>query len=242
MGNLGPQAPASGAHMTPFSMTMGSVTSMPSGTPSLVNAPNPMGIADPTQDPSNWKEFADKTGRPYFHCKVTNSTTYEKPDCLKSRAEKTLPPCKWKEYPMADGRKYFSDGERSVWEEPPELTEYKAKLKAMEAGDVSRGLAEASPEGASVPAASVQAESTPAGSTGLEAAVERPATSGSRRVAPQPTMPTEFKNDEERKACFVEMLRDTGITSAHKWGEVNKICKDDPRSVSLISLTYSPRD
>lgn len=54
---------------------------------------------------------------------VTGQSTYDKPDALKSRAERALPACPWQEFTSPQGRPYFYDSrtQTSVWEEPAEL-------------------------------------------------------------------------------------------------------------------------
>jgi len=108
-------------------------------------SPAPTAVHTGGSESAEWKEFKDPSGRPYYHNKNRRITTYDKPDCLKSFAERTLPPCKWKEYPTNDGKKYYSDGEKSVWTEPPELTAYKTQLAAMESGGVPPTAAFSSP-------------------------------------------------------------------------------------------------
>jgi hypothetical protein len=68
---------------------------------------------------------------------VTGVSQYDKPDELKSEAEKALPPCPWQEFTNAQvGRVYYHNKvtKESVWEEPQELREYKMKLSALERG------------------------------------------------------------------------------------------------------------
>lgn len=94
----------------------------------------------PAEDPANWSEHKAQDGRTYYHNKVTKVSTYDRPACLdKEKQEKAaaaaaggeakkppgppaLPPCKWKEYKTAEGKTYYSDGSKSLWEEPAELT------------------------------------------------------------------------------------------------------------------------
>lgn len=100
----------------------------------------------PAEDPANWSEHAAADGRTYYHNKVTKVSTYDRPACLdkdkqqaaaaakadgagpgaagakKPPGPPALPPCKWKEYKTAEGKTYYSDGSKSLWEEPAELT------------------------------------------------------------------------------------------------------------------------
>ena len=85
-----------------------------------------------------WSEYREQNGRAYYHNHDTNTTTYEKPDAAKTHEERAgLPPCRWEEVATRDGRVYYSDGVRSVWEEPAELAAHKAKMKEIERGGPS---------------------------------------------------------------------------------------------------------
>ena len=97
---------------------------------------------------------------------ATGVSTYDKPDELKSEAEKALPPCPWQEFPNpATGRQYYynKNTKESVWEEPAELRDYKLKLAALERGEplpVTTPAAAAAPVAAAPVAAPVAAAAT----------------------------------------------------------------------------------
>ena len=88
--------------------------------PPPLATPKPPLVPPPATEANAWREYTDTTGRAYYHDTRSNKTTYEKPACLKSAAERTLAPCKWKEYPTPDGRNYYSDDYRmsSVFQPP----------------------------------------------------------------------------------------------------------------------------
>lgn len=79
---------------------------------------------------SVWSEHKTDDGRAYYFNRETNETTYEKPDALKTPAERSLGKCPWTEHKGDGGRTYYfnTETQESVWEEPEELTKYKAAL------------------------------------------------------------------------------------------------------------------
>jgi len=210
----------------------------------------------PTPAPSgseaeHWKEYKDASGRPYYHDSRTNKTTYDKPACLKSEAERTLRPCKWKEYPTPDGRKYFSDGVNSVWVEPKELTEWKSKVAAMQSGTQTGKEEQEAASAVSATTAGPGSSSSlndlvngaqADGATANGGAAEAPAAAveekkkGRQRNKPVVSSePLVFKTQGERMAAFVEMLRDYEITSQQRWGDLPRICSEDPRWNALTT-------
>ena len=95
---------------------------------------------------SDWSVFKTAEGVEYYYNQRTRATTYEKPDELKSAAERQLPvsrcflfyshaqPCPWKEFRTGDGKRYWSNVHTglSVWEEPRELADYRRQLAALQ--------------------------------------------------------------------------------------------------------------
>ena len=76
-------------------------------------APAPVAVGDPNNEVSSWSEHEAEDKRKYWYNRVTGTSTYDKPFCLKTPEERSIPPCKWKEYTSGDGKKYYSDGKES---------------------------------------------------------------------------------------------------------------------------------
>lgn len=81
-----------------------------------------------------WSEHKSPDGRTYYYNSVTKVSLWEKPDELKTLAEKLLSSCQWREYRSDAGKVYYSHvtTKESRWECPPELVEIKAKIAAEE--------------------------------------------------------------------------------------------------------------
>ena len=74
-----------------------------------------------SESPSKWTEHKAPDGRTYFYNSATRQSSWEKPDALKSAAEKLLSQCHWKEYVADNGKVYFhnTSTKESVWTIPP---------------------------------------------------------------------------------------------------------------------------
>ncbi|XP_014239361.1 pre-mRNA-processing factor 40 homolog A isoform X2 [Cimex lectularius] len=85
---------------------------------------------------SDWTEHKAPDGRTYYYNTVTKKSLWEKPEELKTPAEKMLSNCPWKEYKSDAGKVYFHNvvTKESRWTIPKELEELKAKIAVEEAG------------------------------------------------------------------------------------------------------------
>ena len=74
-----------------------------------------------SESPSKWTEHKAPDGRTYFYNSATRQSSWEKPDALKSTAERLLSQCPWKEYVADNGKVYFhnTSTKESVWTIPP---------------------------------------------------------------------------------------------------------------------------
>ena len=81
---------------------------------------------------SPWEEFEDSQGKKYWHNKNTRRTQWEKPEELKTAAEKEADSNPWKEFTSDNGKKYYhnSKTKESRWDMPEEYRQYLRKLEA----------------------------------------------------------------------------------------------------------------
>ena len=78
-----------------------------------------------------WTEHKAPDGRTYYYHAGTRQSSWEKPEELKSEAEKLLSECPWKEYTSENGKVYYHNTatKESVWSIPKELKELKEKIE-----------------------------------------------------------------------------------------------------------------
>ena len=71
--------------------------------------------------PEKWTEHKAPDGRTYFYNAASRQSSWEKPDALKTQAERLLSQCPWKEYGSDNGKTYFHNTvtKESVWTIPP---------------------------------------------------------------------------------------------------------------------------
>ena len=87
---------------------------------------------------SDWAEYSTPEGRKYYYNRATKSTTWEKPDELKSDSERAIGTCVWKEYRTPEGRPYYYNTATKVsaWSMPDEYRDWLSKQKPA-AGDAA---------------------------------------------------------------------------------------------------------
>lgn len=102
--------------------------------------------------PTPWTEHKAPDGRVYYYNSITKQSSWEKPDELKTPAEKLLSSCPWKEYHSDQGKVYYHNvnTKESRWVIPPELAEIKTLLNlpnisSKQSIDSSRSLNSTSP-------------------------------------------------------------------------------------------------
>ncbi|XP_072939265.1 pre-mRNA-processing factor 40 homolog A [Epargyreus clarus] len=239
--------------LAPFSMP-------PPGFPPFkaeLTAPAPE-ISPLANQTSPWSEHKAPDGRTYYYNSVTKQSLWEKPDDLKTPAEKLLSSCVWKEYTTDAGRVYYHniDTKESSWVIPKELQEIKDKIAAEEAAQTAS--IEVPPGEVPLPAS--PAISTP-GSSALDQAMAKtlasidPALTNSipipdeikpeESAVPPQTNGTEssdalpelqYKDKKEAVEAFKELLKDRNVPSNATWEQCVKIISKDPRYATFKKL------
>ncbi|EAA12318.5 AGAP008263-PA [Anopheles gambiae str. PEST] len=84
---------------------------------------------------NEWSEHKTPEGRTYYYNSITKQSLWEKPDEMKTPAEKQLSQCPWKEYRSDSGKLYYHNTatKESQWVAPPEYLELKEKVAAEQA-------------------------------------------------------------------------------------------------------------
>mmetsp|Transcript_26599 Transcript_26599/g.58401 ORF Transcript_26599/g.58401 Transcript_26599/m.58401 type:complete len:586 (+) Transcript_26599:43-1800(+) len=90
----------------------------------------PAANGNAADEASAWTEHTHRDGRRYYYNRITEASSWDKPDCLKSQEER-MNTTSWKEYKTADGRDYFYNPvtKQSVWEMPIELKRLRGMTK-----------------------------------------------------------------------------------------------------------------
>ncbi|XP_035779113.1 pre-mRNA-processing factor 40 homolog A-like [Anopheles albimanus] len=84
---------------------------------------------------NEWSEHKTPDGRTYYYNSITKQSLWEKPEEMKTPAEKQLSQCPWKEYRSDTGKLYYhnTNTKESQWVAPPEYLELKEKVAAEQA-------------------------------------------------------------------------------------------------------------
>ncbi|XP_004925558.1 pre-mRNA-processing factor 40 homolog A isoform X3 [Bombyx mori] len=213
-----------------------------------LNAPAP-DVAPSANQSSPWSEHKAPDGRTYYYNSVTKQSLWEKPDDLKTSAEKLLSACVWKEYTTNTGRLYYHNIEtkESSWVVPKELQEIKDKIAAEEAAQ--RIVMEVTPSEVPLPA-------EPAGSSALDEAMAKTLAAIDTSLATSIPVPDEiepedtvsinnetqeqpemlYKDKKEAIEAFKELLKDKNIPSNATWEQCVKVISKDPRYVTFKKL------
>jgi hypothetical protein len=80
---------------------------------------------------SAWEEYEDKEGKKYWHHKITRKAQWDKPDELKTPAEREADAMPWKEF-LSEGRKYYFNEKTRIsqWDMPEDYRLYLDRLNA----------------------------------------------------------------------------------------------------------------
>uniref|UniRef100_A0A336LL88 CSON010522 protein n=1 Tax=Culicoides sonorensis TaxID=179676 RepID=A0A336LL88_CULSO len=86
-----------------------------------------------------WSEHKAPDGKTYYYNSVTKQSVWDKPEELKSPAERLLSSCPWKEYKSDTGKTYYHNiaTKESTWNIPQELLDLQNKVAAEMAAKAS---------------------------------------------------------------------------------------------------------
>ncbi|CAG9578868.1 unnamed protein product [Danaus chrysippus] len=237
--------------MAPFSMP-------PPGFPPFkpeLSAPAPE-LSPMANQTSPWTEHKAPDGRTYYYNSITKQSLWEKPDDLKTPAEKLLSSCVWKEYTTDAGRVYYHNIEtkESSWVIPKELQEIKDKIAAEEAAHAIMN-AEVPPGEVPLPMSpainstsaldEAMAKTLASIDPGLTTSIPIPEEIKPEEIAapPQPngaeaepTPETLYKDKKEAIEAFKELLKERNVPSNATWEQCVKIISKDPRYVTFKKL------
>lgn len=176
---------------------------------------------------SVWQTHA-VDGREYYYNTETKQTTWDKPDALKSAAEREESSggtaTTWKEFTSASGKKYYynSQTKETTWTMPDE----------MKSAETTSGIADAQ-SSADVPAAAPQA-TAPAAAAHTKGS--NPAFTASAAVEATPAVAAAVETEEKRR--FLAMLDATAQLSADtSWEQAMRLLLRDPSYKLLPTAT-----
>ncbi|KAK9505433.1 hypothetical protein O3M35_009496 [Rhynocoris fuscipes] len=211
---------------------------------------------------NDWTEHKAPDGRIYYYNTVTKKSLWEKPDELKSPAEKLLSNCPWKEYKSDTGKVYFHNvvTKESRWTIPKELEELKAKIAAEDGSSEDKKPTEdeQSPKenSSSIPmptgVESVAKSTTPP--LGGKSALDQAMAATLAAIASTPpskssvdedsnsntSMPgrgdeskLSFKDKKELAEAFRNLLKEKDVPSNASWEQAMKLIGSDPRYTQM---------
>lgn len=199
------------------------------------------GISNPKISNSTWTEFKTPEGKPYYYNNITNQTSWEKPDELKTQTERFIDSCPWKEFQTDDGKVYYHNivTKESAWTIPPELEELKKKISNENAESVineSKNVENVTktelPNKGKIDQEdddeSNQSFNSVLNSAELPTDVPLPNT----HTSETDTKPNNTSAEEEKKSDleqFKDILRDHNIASNASWENCLKYVISDPK-------------
>ncbi|XP_052865585.1 pre-mRNA-processing factor 40 homolog A [Anopheles cruzii] len=149
-------------------------------------------MAQTTGIVNEWSEHKTPDGRTYYYNSLTKQSLWEKPEEMKTPAEKQLSQCAWKEYRSDTGKLYYHNTttKESQWVAPAEFLELKEKVAAEQA---AAEAAKAAALKTSAMASSLLMQSVVlpvvspalAGAAAVAAATAGPASTGNTTAAPE---------------------------------------------------------
>lgn len=216
-------------------------------------------VKSDSQSTSPWTEHKAPDGRTYFYHEGTKQSSWEKPEELKTPAEKLLSTCEWKEYKTDEGKVYYHHvaTNESSWTVPAELQELRSKVLAEQGVGVKvePGLAAlplSQPVTPALPtlqvaepiiispndsASNISYDDNSRSNTILTATPSLSATVGSASQQHTPDIESPKESDPKSKVVqskdlfevFRELLREKNVSSNASWEYALKLISSDSR-------------
>ncbi|XP_067952086.1 pre-mRNA-processing factor 40 homolog A-like [Watersipora subatra] len=185
---------------------------------------------------SVWTEHKAPDGRSYYFNTVSKHSVWEKPDELKTEAEKLLAQCPWKEFKSEQGKVYYHNSitKESKWTKPKELELLEQNIQS--------GAAPAKPGGSAIEAAmqaTLASIALPPSQTSSPAAtVDRPSSESSSDEddTKKSSKPLTFANKKEAMDAFKQLLKEKEVPSTATWESAMKLIVTDRRYTALVHL------
>ena len=195
---------------------------------------------------TSWSEHISHDGRKYYYNNITKTTTWEKPDELKTASEKLLAVCPWKEFRSESGKLYYynSETKESVWTKPQELIDVEQRAKSAASKTsmmpiLSSGAISGTPITPSTPAEELK----PSEPSELERAMKATLESYSSEASESNKIPLpsseqssseaaavpEYKTRGEMAEGLRRLFRERRVPGNATWEQALKLIGDDPR-------------
>lgn len=192
---------------------------------------------------SGWTTHRSPQGKTYYYHAATKRSVWEKPDALKTPAERA-PSSVWKAFPAPNGRTYYynSQTKQSVWQEPEELKKIReakmasASSNAMSATGMGLNATNRSQNGGALssrtsnypaPVNRMQQSNMP-----VPSSVAKPVVAPVHKKEPKPKKPRilpVYASKEEAIAAFESLLRAKNIGSGVHYNALKKKISYDVR-------------
>ncbi|KAI9334514.1 hypothetical protein DFJ73DRAFT_852971 [Zopfochytrium polystomum] len=183
---------------------------------------------------SPWIAHTQSDGKVYYFNSITGTSTWEKPDELKTPLERALAACDWKEYKTESGKRYFSNKvtKATVWEMP---AEYKEIMDRFDKPTANPAHPLPLPPGPSV---QHPLPPTPAPPVGTFSLPTNPMSSTPilPKETPLPEFVPSFETKEEATAAFKEVLIEAGVQSDWTWEQTMRAVIRKPMYRALKTL------
>ncbi|WAR53206.1 hypothetical protein PtB15_2B637 [Puccinia triticina] len=207
---------------------------------------------------STWTEHRSPTGRLYWFNAQTGTSSWERPEALKTPAERALAATPWKEYQTAEGRKYWHHTvtKETTWTLPDAVREVIEKAAASAPPPAPPASSQPVSSAPGPPPAPKQptfvAASTPTpAATPVTTTVPPTGTTPTTNLPPRPVtsilhsapvtnhapvpMP-EFKSPEDAERAFIGLLRLKGVTPSWTWEQTMRDIITEPLYKALDTL------